>query len=302
MVGGLLIDKREGMTSHDVVDRLRRVVATRRVGHAGTLDPFATGLLVLCVGQATRLAQFLVHLDKEYVATVRLGFATDTQDVTGKQMGPVVSSNAVSLDDIRRVLSAFKGPQLQMPPMFSAKKVAGERLYAAARAGREVERKPVPITVHSIELAGSLSADPDGTSNFPIRVRCSSGTYVRTLANDIGTRIGVGAHLSALRRTEVGHFKIGSAMTIEELEELRERGTLGDRLIGPAELVAHLPAFKLDAEGADSIRHGRSVKASFVDNGQPVRVCDGRGSLIAVGDYDADGEMIRPRIVLIGSD
>ena len=144
MVGAFLIDKRADMTSHDVVDRLRRIVATRRIGHAGTLDPFATGLLVLCVGPATRLLQFLVHLDKVYVATVRMGFATDTQDVTGKQMGPLLSSNAVSLDDISCVLREFNGPQLQMPPMFSAKKVAGERLYVAAREGREVERKPVP--------------------------------------------------------------------------------------------------------------------------------------------------------------
>src|SRR6185436_12444168 len=177
MIGALIIDKPVGMTSHDVVDRVRRIIGTRRVGHVGTLDPFATGVLVVCLERATRLAQFLVHLDKEYEATVRLGFATDTQDRTGEQITPLAASNAVSKDDVDRVLSEFMGPQLQTPPMFSAKKVAGERLYKAAREGREVERKPVPVIVRSLELLGALSEQPDGTCDFKVRVTCSSGTY-----------------------------------------------------------------------------------------------------------------------------
>ena len=135
MLGALIIDKPEGFTSHDVVARVRRAAGTRRVGHAGTLDPFATGVLVCCIGRATRLMQFLVGVDKEYIATVRLGYATDTQDATGKQIAPLRTSNELSLEDIRRVLDEFTGPQLQTPPMFSAKKVGGERLYRAARAG-----------------------------------------------------------------------------------------------------------------------------------------------------------------------
>ena len=299
MVGGLLIDKPEGMTSHDVVNRLRRVLSIRRIGHVGTLDPFATGLLVMCIGGATRLVQFLLHLDKEYLATVRLGFATDTQDITGKQMGPLVSSNAVSLDDVRRVLNEFKGPLLQMPPMFSAKKVAGERLYRAAREGREVERKSIQITVHSIELAGHLSNESDGTSSFILRVKCSTGTYVRTLAHDIGERLGIGAHLSALRRTQVGDFNIGSALTLDELEQRREVGTLGDKLIQPGEMLTHLPAVILDSKGVESIRHGRSLSLNLVNEGQPVRICDVQNRLVAVGDYDAGEQMIRPRVVLV---
>src|SRR5215216_7059835 len=152
MTGSLIIDKPEGLTSHDVVARVRRAAATRRVGHAGTLDPFATGVLVVCLGRATRLVQFLVGLDKEYVATVRLGFATDTQDLTGKQTTPNKSSNDLSVGDVRRAVNGLTGPLLQLPPMFSAKKVGGERLYRAAREGREVEREPVPVTVHSIDL------------------------------------------------------------------------------------------------------------------------------------------------------
>src|SRR5262249_39124291 len=162
---------------------------------------------VVCLGQATRLIQFLVGLDKEYIATVRLGYATDTQDRTGKQITPLHSSNDVSLEVLRRTLDDFTGPQLQTPPMFSAKKVGGEKLYRAARAGREIEREPASITVYSIELIEDgefVSAmNRDSARDFSMRVRCSSGTYVRTLAHDLGQRLGAGAHLAELRRVAV---------------------------------------------------------------------------------------------------
>src|SRR5215211_1421520 len=196
MTGALIIDKPEGITSHDVVARVRRAAATRRVGHAGTLDPFATGVLVVCLGRATRLVQFLVGLDKEYVATVRLGFATDTQDLTGKQITPVKSSDELSVGDIRRAANELTGPQLQLPPMFSAKKIGGERLYRAAREGREIEREPVAITVHSIDLIEvneeMRNEEENDTRDILMRVRCSSGTYIRTIAHDIGNKLGVG--------------------------------------------------------------------------------------------------------------
>src|SRR6266571_2331275 len=221
MIGALVIDKPEGITSHDVVARVRRVTGERRVGHAGTLDPFATGVLVVCVGRATRLVQFLVGLDKEYIATIKLGYATDTQDLTGKHITPLRSSNELSLEDVRRVLERFTGPQLQTPPMFSAKKVAGQKLYVAARAGREVKREPVRIELYALELIEeetALRANDDGTRDFRAKVRCSSGTYVRTLAHDIGEALRVGAHLTKLRRTGVGHFKVDRALTLDELE------------------------------------------------------------------------------------
>src|ERR1044071_2256686 len=200
MTGALIIDKPEGLTSHDVVARVRRLVGTRRVGHAGTLDPFATGVLVVCVGRATRLVQYLVGLDKEYVATVRLGEAADTQGLSGRQSTPLRTSKETSPESIRAVLAQFTGEQMQTPPMFSAKKVGGEKLYRAARAGREVVRAPVSITVHSIELIENdeVRFNADGTRDFRMRVRCSSGTYVRTLAHDIGDRLGTGAHLVGL--------------------------------------------------------------------------------------------------------
>src|SRR5215471_14672493 len=184
MNGGIIIDKPAGLTSHDVVAKVRRAINIRRVGHAGTLDPFATGVLIVCVGRATRLVQFLVGLNKEYEATITLGFATDTQDLTGKQITPLRSSNAVSLENIELALSEFRGEQLQTPPMYSAKKVDGERLYRAARAGREVKREPVTVSVHAISLLSEPVRSGDGTCDVTIAVRCSSGTYIRTLAHD----------------------------------------------------------------------------------------------------------------------
>jgi tRNA pseudouridine55 synthase len=308
MIGSLIIDKPEGLTSHDVVARVRRVAATRRVGHAGTLDPFATGVLVVCVERATRLVQFLVGLDKEYIATVRLGFATDTQDLTGKRITPLLSSNELSIKDVRRTLDEFAGPQSQLPPMYSAKKVAGERLYRAAREGREVEREPVRITIHSIELMENDEAratrNEDGTRDFIVRVRCSSGTYVRTLAHDIGSKLGVGAHLAALRRTAVGHFKIDSALTLDEVEARGREGALESALVSPSEMLAHLPAVRLDGERTRLVLHGRELKLSTEEAATiqtakaPVRLCDEKGELVGVGEYDPARQTVRPRIVL----
>ncbi|HKS41676.1 MAG TPA: tRNA pseudouridine(55) synthase TruB [Blastocatellia bacterium] len=304
MIGSLIIDKPEGMTSHDVVARVRRAAATRRVGHAGTLDPFATGVLVVCIGSATRLVQFLVGLDKEYTATVRLGYATDTQDLTGKPITPLQSSNEVSLDNVISVLNDFTGAQLQMPPMFSAKKIAGERLYRAARKGREVERPALPITVYSIELQSLFDMGEDGARDFVIRVRSSSGTYVRTIAHDIGAKLGVGAHLRALRRTAVGHFKLERALTLDELEFKGREGGIEGLLTSPSDTLAHLPLARLDEDGVRRVMNGREVQPPVegVDLNQsdqlPVRLCDKSGELVAVGDYDSRLEVIKPRVVL----
>jgi tRNA pseudouridine55 synthase len=305
MLGALIIDKPEGITSHDVVARVRRVIGMRQVGHAGTLDPFATGVLVVCVGRATRLVRFLTGLDKEYLATVRLGFATDTQDLTGKQITPLRSSNESNLETLRRVLDEFIGPQLQTPPMFSAKKIGGERLYRAAREGREVAREPVAITIHSIALIdGSQSPLPkneDGTMDLGVRVRCSSGAYVRTLAHDIGERLGVGAHLAALRRTAVGQFEIEQAVTLEVLERMSRDQILERLLISPAAMLSHLRALTLDRESVARVMTGRAVVVSPVcAEGEErfVRLCDETGALVAVGAYDAAARVVKPRVVL----
>lgn len=308
MLGALIIDKPEGITSHDVVSRIRRVAGTRRVGHAGTLDPFATGVLVVCIERATRLVQFLVGLDKEYLATVRLGFATDTQDLTGKQITPLRTSNELSLEDLQNVLDQFTGEQMQMPPMFSAKKVEGERLYKAARAGREVVREPAKVIIHSIGLIEDdetgLKMNKDGTSDFQVRVRCSSGTYVRTLANDIGERLGFGAHLSALRRTAVGHFHIADARTLSELESM-SRDEVRNALIRPADLLSNLRTIRIeDEDQVKRVSNGRAFQISQLDaealqkDLTPVKLCGRTGELLAVGDYDSARREVKPRVVL----
>ena len=307
MLGALVVDKPSGITSHDVVARVRRVAATRRVGHAGTLDPFATGVLVVCVGKATRLAQFLVGLDKEYLATVRLGFATDTQDLTGKQITPSKSSKETSLEEVRRVVSEFVGPQLQTPPMYSAKRVGGERLYEAAREGREVAREAVAITIHSIELIETesmLAPNADGTTDLNMIVRCSSGTYLRTLGNDIGERLGVGAHLAALRRTAVGGFKIGEAVTLEALEAMTREQVIERVLINPSAMLSHLPALTLDRDGVSRVVTGRTIESSQTRvevRDRFVRLCDETGALVGVGEYSAVARrVVKPRVVLEG--
>lgn len=308
MIGALIIDKPEGLTSHDVVSRVRRAAATRRVGHAGTLDPFATGVLVVCIGRATRLVQFLVGLDKEYTATVRLGFATDTQDLTGKRVGPIRPPDGLSADDLRRALGEFTGPLMQLPPMYSAKKIGGERLYRAAREGREVERAPVPVTIHSIELIGDDEARPaaneDGTRDFVMRVRCSSGTYVRTLAHDIGDKLGAGAHLAALRRCAVGEFRIEGALTLEEVQLRAGEAALGRYVVTPSDMLGHLPPLILDEERARRVLNGREFSVSAEEaltlqrGGYAVRLCGEKGELIAVGDYAVARQIVKPRVVL----
>ncbi|HEX8089220.1 MAG TPA: tRNA pseudouridine(55) synthase TruB [Blastocatellia bacterium] len=308
MIGALIIDKPEGLTSHGVVSRVRRAATTRRVGHAGTLDPFATGVLVVCIGRATRLVQFLVGLDKEYIATVRLGFATDTQDLTGKQVSPLRTTDGLTANDLRRALGEFTGQLLQLPPMYSAKKIGGERLYRAAREGREIERASAPITIYSVELISSdeapRAANEDGTRDFIMRVRCSSGTYVRTLAHDIGGKLGVGAHLAALRRLAVGKFSIEGALTLEEVEMLGGDAALERYVVSPSDMLGHLPLLILDEERARRVLNGREFSvpaqeaATVHGGGRVIRLCGEKGKLIGVGEYDAARQIVKPRVVL----
>ncbi|HZB46412.1 MAG TPA: tRNA pseudouridine(55) synthase TruB, partial [Pyrinomonadaceae bacterium] len=201
MDGLLIIDKPAGWTSHDVVARARRLLREKRVGHTGTLDPFATGVLVLLLGRATRLAQFLSGAEKEYEATVRLGFATDTGDLTGGRRGAATEfAEAWGRERIEPALSSLRGEIEQVPPMYSAKKIGGRKLYELARRGEEVAREAVRVTIRELELgdgnAGAARLNEDGTQDLPVRVVCSAGTYVRTLAESIGESLGVGAHLS----------------------------------------------------------------------------------------------------------
>jgi len=211
--GVLLVDKPAEHTSHDVIARLRGILRTRKIGHAGTLDPMATGLLIVLVGKATRVSQFIISLDKEYEGTIELGKTTDSQDADGEVMEtrPVP---ALSEADLRAALQGFLGDQYQTPPMFSAIKIGGVPLYKRARKGEEVEREPRFIRVMSWDLLGFESP------RIRFRLQCTKGTYVRTLAHDLGTRLGCGAHLSALRRTATDRFNVSQALTLEQIEKL----------------------------------------------------------------------------------
>jgi tRNA pseudouridine55 synthase len=250
MDGLLLIDKPPGPTSHDVVARVRRTSGERRIGHTGTLDPRASGLLPLVMGHATRLAAFLAGGDKTYDATIRLGVSTDTDDADGRLIGEPVTAWP-SLEMVEAALAPFRGTWEQLPPRHSAKKVAGERAYTLARRDEPVELKPVRVTVHALTLRrceGDL---------LEIRLVTSAGFYVRALARDLGRSLGCGAHLWALRRTHSGPFDVLSACPLGEAEQLGER--IAARVIPPGEALPHLPQVTLTDAGAIRVAHGNPI-------------------------------------------
>jgi tRNA pseudouridine55 synthase len=255
--GVLNINKPSGMTSHDVVDAVRKILGVRRVGHTGTLDPQATGVLPLCVGRATRIAQYLTQADKEYVMTLRLGVTTDTLDAAGKETGRVKEIQ-VRREDILAILPRFIGEIQQVPPLFSAKKYHGERLYRLARRGAQVERQPVTVRVHALELLEF--ALPYAT----LTMSCSKGTYARSLCDDIGRALGCGGHLHALTRTRSGRFSMEGTLTLEGLEQLVRERRLGEALISVADALAHLPAVRVAPETGRVILHGSDVAAAMV--------------------------------------
>jgi tRNA pseudouridine55 synthase len=308
MDGVLVIDKPSGMTSHDVVARTRHILHERRVGHTGTLDPFATGVLVLLLGKATRLAQFLSSVDKEYDAIVRLGYATDTGDRTGTPIpGPPEKPGNFTEEEIEAALQSLRGDIDQVPPMYSAKKVEGRKLYELARRGESVERKPVRVCIYdfaAIRPEGQLIKDNlDGTFDFHARVSCSSGTYVRTLAEEFGKRLYVGAHLAELRRTRVGDLEITQAITLDQLKLHFAEQSLGSIVLPLNAALSRLPLVHLNAEDVRRANHGRDVTVPEADwaDGENVKMCDADEELIAVGQYDANAKRLHPRVVFAGT-
>jgi tRNA pseudouridine55 synthase len=303
--GILVVDKPENFTSHDVVAKVRRILKTRGIGHTGTLDPFATGVLVILVGRATRLAQFLDKAEKEYLATVQFGFETDTGDKTGspKPESQISNSkfqipNSFSDDEIDKVLNQFRGDTWQTPPMYSAKKIAGKKLYELARKGVEIERQPVKINISTLEIVEVKNRKTE--NQMTVRVACSAGTYIRVLAENIGKALGTGAHLAELRRTRAGNFDLSNAVTLEDLEKLAIENEISQSLISPRRALAHLPETVLDDSAARKTLNGIklfSPAADFLD-GQFVRMCDARENLIAVGVFDRSERTIQPRVVL----
>lgn len=309
MDGMLVIDKPPGVTSHDVVDEIRRILHVRRVGHTGTLDPFATGVLVILIGRATRLAQFLSGVEKEYEAVIRLGYATDTGDVTGKPIqakeNPTLSGMPRwSREQIEAALDSLRGEIDQVPPMYSAKKQDGRKLYEMARRGEEVERKPVRVCIlkfEAIKPTGELLKDNlDGTFDFEVRVECSSGTYVRTLAEDFGKRLRVGAHLAELRRTRVGDFHLQHAQTLDQVKVSVAEEALGRIVLPTDAALARFPTIDLTASDVRRAQNGMAVKVSEPkwQNGERVRMRDEQSNLIAVAEYDDASASLRPVVVI----
>jgi tRNA pseudouridine55 synthase len=309
--GVLIVDKPAGLTSHDVVARVRRILKIKRVGHTGTLDPFATGLLVVLVGRATRLAQFLSGAEKEYLATIRFGYATDTGDPLGKRLETKDAQNGAGEGvfifgerELEAALDGLRGEIEQVPPMYSAKKVQGQKLYELARRGMEIERQAVKVSIHELEALrrgdALLKKNEDGTLDLSIRVVCSAGTYIRTLAEAIGERLGVPAHLAHLRRTRAGSFPVEDAITLDELEE--KAGSAETFLISPDAALQKLPFVHLTADEALGTIHGVALPlraGTGWPEDQPVRMCDGgSGRLIAIGFYEAASRSLRPRVVI----
>ncbi len=286
----LPVDKPEGPTSHDVVARARRALGTRRVGHTGTLDPFASGLLLLCVERATRLAEYLTGLDKRYEATAVLGTSTDTDDREGAVTAETDAWRRLTGAEVQEALRALEGEQEQVPPQYSAKKVAGEAMHRRARRGERVRLEPVRVQVHEIV---PLEVD---LPRVRFSVHCSSGTYVRALARDLGAVLGVGGHLVALRRTAVGGFRVEDAVPADDLDD----GAAAQRArLSPLEAVAHLPRVELDDPAlADRLRQGQRVRwdeGSRAPGDGSVAIVS-EGGLLAIGALE-DG-VLRPRKVL----
>jgi tRNA pseudouridine55 synthase len=301
MDGLLVIDKPAGPTSHDVVARLRRVLGEPRIGHTGTLDPAASGVLPLVLGRATRLARFMSGSNKHYEAVVRFGQATDTYDAEGVPVGE--RSLAVpSRAQIESALDAFRGTFSQQPPAFSAKKVAGRRSYEAARAARQVASPgppalpaPVTVTVHHLALADTAG------DCATLTLECSAGFYVRTLAHELGARLGVGAHLAALRRTASAGLTLAEAIPLDAAERNRDAAVAA---IVPIErMLQDLPSVVLGGSDVDRVTHGQDVAAAAIaaagrTGGGSVRLFDQAGQLVGIGEAAATPGFLHPSIVL----
>ena len=304
MDGILSVLKPPGMTSHDVVDAIRRLAGQRRVGHTGTLDPGAAGVLVCCLGRATRLSEFLMDADKEYRVELRLGIRTSTGDAYGDPLPPPeppAAHRPITRAGFESVLRRFTGDILQVPPMVSAIHHEGTRLYQLARRGETVDLQPRRVTVHRIEV---LWAARDW-GRILLEISCGKGTYVRKLCADIGDALGVGGYAHFMVRTRAGQFHVRDALTLEELTALADSGALGDAIISMDQALAHLPAVDLPDRSVSDVLHGHPVPVwkvgeTAVPDDTPVRLRSRRGALVALARVD--GGLLRPFKVLAGGE
>ncbi len=296
MNGLLLVDKPGAMTSHDVVARVRRATGERSVGHLGTLDPMATGLLPLLLGKWTRLARFYGSLAKTYTGVVRFGFSTDTFDAEGAATSALMRP-ALKLDEVRALAAAFLGESEQVPPAYSAKKIAGKPAYALARAGQTPELAAVRITVDEFAV-DRVRPNVDGTLDASFRLRISSGGYVRSVAHGMGQKAGCGAHLAALRRVAAGPLRLEDALTLAEVEDRALAGTLEAVLPHPRALLPSIPNVTADAGTLHRLRNGMVVALPEFSRSPMVKVFAGQRELAAVADRIA-GVLFQPTVVLL---
>jgi tRNA pseudouridine55 synthase len=288
----LIVDKPAGMTSHDVVARVRRIVGEKSVGHLGTLDPMATGVLPLVLGRFTRLAQFYNDADKRYEGTIRFGWATDTYDAEGQPAGPKQSAD-FTLQQVQDAALEFIGEISQYPPPFSAKKIAGIPAHRLARKGQPVELKPKRVEIKELELY-----ECDGVT-VCFRAWVGSGTYLRSLAHDLGKKLGPGGHLAALKRTAVREFTTDEAHSLEELERAQATNRLDELFLHPRLVLPEFPAVVASPESAARIRHGGAVNLPEFSKAAIVRVFAGQRELLAIARRVA-GTLFQPKVVLQG--
>jgi tRNA pseudouridine55 synthase len=284
--GFVVVDKETEWTSHDVVAKARGVFSTRKIGHSGTLDPGATGVLVLGVGRGTRLLRFITELEKTYVAEAVLGVETDSLDADG-EVTVRHDMSGVTIDDVRRVASQFVGNIEQIPPMVSAVKIDGKRLHELAREGKTVERKPRPVTVHELTIDPTFVETPqDEPDVFRFTTRCGSGTYIRTIAADIGAALGGGAHIRYLRRTAIGRHTEAHASTLEKAT-----------IISLAEGLADYRSVILDDDTVARVRNGQRLSEEILTGAGPWVLLDGQGAVVAVHER-VEGGKIKPAVVI----
>lgn len=282
MDGVIVIRKEKGFTSHDVVAKLRGILHMKKIGHTGTLDPDAEGVLPVALGKATRLVDMITDKEKTYEAVMRLGVVTDTQDMSGTVLSQTTELS-VTEEELCTVVSSFVGDYMQVPPMYSALKVNGKKLYELAREGKTVERKPRPVHFYEIEILDI---------SFPLvrfRVICSKGTYIRTLCHDIGEKLGCGAAMESLLRTKVGRFTLDDAITLAQTEEAVQEGTIESKILGIEEILAEYPRVCCTKEGDRLLANGNPLVQALVDAQEKkgwIRMCSSEGSFSGVYQWD----------------
>ena len=290
MDGIFNINKPTGMTSHDVVAIMRKLLKQRRVGHAGTLDPLASGVLPICAGQATRVAEYLSESGKAYQAGIEFGTDTDTYDAEGT-ITATASTAELTLNMIEGALEQFRGPQMQYPPLYSAIKIQGQAAYKRARAGEAIELKPRPIIIYALEILEWLPP------RLTLAIDCSKGTYIRSLAHDLGLQVGCYAHLEKLVRTRSGPFTLSDSMTLEQFAGAVETNAIQRYAFPLDKALEHYPAIKLDVETAGRVKHGSTFNDMVANNSGRARVYDNNGVFIAIAEWNEEQQAWQPKKV-----